>query len=73
VDLSSPVLEGPKEAPAAAWVVEPAAARVVEPAAARVVEPAAVALAAASRKADTPESYQTDEEPAPASMRVEEE
>jgi hypothetical protein len=57
VDLSSPVPEGPEEAPAAA----------------RVVESAAVALPAASRKADTPESYQPDEEPAPASMRVEEE
>jgi hypothetical protein len=56
VDLSSPVPEGPEEAPAAP-----------------VVESADVALAAASRKADTPESYQPDEEPAPASMRVEEE
>jgi len=65
VDLSSPVLEGPEEAPAAA--------RVVESAAAPVVESAAVALAAASRKADTPEPYQPDAEPAPASMRVEEE
>jgi hypothetical protein len=57
VDLSSPVPEEPEE----------------EPAAAPMVEFAAVALAAASRKADTPESYQPDEEPAPASMRAEEE
>jgi hypothetical protein len=65
VDLSSQVLEGPEEAPAAA--------RVVEPAAARVAESAAVALPAVSRKADTPEPYQPDEESAPASMRVGEE
>jgi hypothetical protein len=57
VDLSSPVLEEPEE----------------ESAAAPLVEFAAVALAAASRKADTPEPYQPDEGPAPASMRVEEE
>jgi hypothetical protein len=57
VDLSFPVLEGPEEGSAAA----PA------------VESAVVALAAAARKADTPESYQPVEEPAPASMRVEEE
>ncbi|HEY1995193.1 MAG TPA: hypothetical protein VGG81_12370 [Edaphobacter sp.] len=57
MDLSFPVLEGPEEGSAAA----PA------------VESAVVALAAAARKADTPESYQPVEEPAPASMRVEEE
>jgi hypothetical protein len=55
------------------WEEEPAAAPVVESAAVREVESAALTLAAASRKADTPEPYQPDEKPAPASMRVEEE
>jgi hypothetical protein len=57
VDLSSPALEEPEE----------------ESAVATEEESAAVAPVAASRKADTPESYPPDERSAPASMEVEEE
>jgi hypothetical protein len=56
--------------------VDPSSPALEEPeagsAAAPVVESAVVA-AASVRKADTPESYQSERGPAPASMRVEEE